>query len=863
MKKARRHRTGQGYSPAITMKTHAVLLHTVLTTLIAVGAQAGVALKLVPASADSKSLLRNGGFENLRDNQPVDWRRWQGGFRIAEGEGRSNSVAVVCENTGEKTQFGVGQTVSLDRSNTAPIVVRGWSKAENVNGSADSGYALYVDLVYADGTPLWGQTASFRCGSHDWQQRELIILPEKPVKSLTLYCLFRGHTGKVWFDDVHVSEVQGGGGASLFQGVPVIAQPSPPTALPVHQIIERPQTAGLLMARDVASNSDFHYFEQGSIPALALKANLTFESNPNHIAVSGRLASIDRKDRAITMVFALPLDAAGWHWGDDIRRSRAMTGSSEFANQISVRCGSTGTMSLYPIGAVWSEKEGVAIGLDMAQPAIYRVGYHAGLKLLFIAYDFGLAADTERFPASANFRFVLYRFNPTEGFRSAFQQFTEIFPDHFAARSTKHGLWMPFTDVSKVQGWEDFGFRYHEGNNNVPWDDAHEVLSFRYTEPMTWWMAMKKDLARTPSEALRVRDELAASKTESQRRMAEVSRLAGMFDEVGQPALKFQDTPWCNGAVWSLNPNPFLGSASSEPDGDNRASETNLLNAATVHWNPTIKEKLYGPKATGRLDGEYLDSLEGYVTADLNFRRDHFRHTTVPLAFATDTHQPALFKGLGVFEFTKWISEDVHRMGHLMFANGVPYRFTFLCPWLDVLGTETDWLHNGQYRPASLTTMDLWRTMSGTKPYLLLMNTDYDRFTPDLVEEYFNRCLFYGMWPGFFSHNASENPYWQNPKWYERDRPLFKKFIPQIRSVSEAGWRPVTGATCDNPNILVERYGPNSGGEVFFTVYNDTKDTQNGTLLTQLPSSSSTIRSWTIQLQPQQASVIRCPPSLK
>ena len=51
-----------------------------------------------------------------------------------------------------------------------------------------------------------------------------------------------------------------------------------------------------------------------------------------------------------------------------------------------------------------------------------------------------------------------------------------------------------------------------------------------------------------------------------------------------------------------------------------------------------------------------------------------------------------------MFEFTKWFCDDVHRLGKLTFANGVPYRFTFLCPWLDVMGTETDWLRGGKYR---------------------------------------------------------------------------------------------------------------------------------------------------------------------
>jgi hypothetical protein len=48
-----------------------------------------------------------------------------------------------------------------------------------------------------------------------------VLLPDKPVKSLTLHCLFRGHTGKVWFDDASLEEVPTPAGAVLFQGVPL------------------------------------------------------------------------------------------------------------------------------------------------------------------------------------------------------------------------------------------------------------------------------------------------------------------------------------------------------------------------------------------------------------------------------------------------------------------------------------------------------------------------------------------------------------------------------------------------------------------------------------------------------------------
>jgi hypothetical protein len=179
----------------------------------------------------------------------------------------------------------------------------------------------------------------------------------------------------------------------------------------------------------------------------------------------------------------------------------------------------------------------LAIGLDMSHPAVFRTGYHAGLKTLFIAYDFALVKDSDRFPGSADFRFVLYRFPANGGFRAAWEKFMEIFPAHFEVRARQQGLWMPFTDISKVKDWEDFGFRFHEGNNNVKWDDEHGILSFRYTEPMTWWMPMKKEIPRTFPDALRVRDEIAQGSESSRRRMAKVTEISAMQDETGEPAL--------------------------------------------------------------------------------------------------------------------------------------------------------------------------------------------------------------------------------------------------------------------------------------------------------------------------------------
>lgn len=95
-----------------------------------------------------------------------------------------------------------------------------------------------------------------------------------------------------------------------------------------------------------------------------------------------------------------------------------------------------------------------------------------------------------------------------------------------------------------------------------------------------------------------------------------------------------------------------------------------------------------------------------------------------------------------------------------------------------------------------------------------------------------------------------------NPKWYERDRPLFRKFLPRIKRVAEAGWRPVTGAVCDNPAILLERFGPNAKGAAYLTIFNDTDQPQAGTVRLRSVAAEATARTWPVKLGPQEADVI-------
>jgi hypothetical protein len=138
---------------------------------------------------------------------------------------------------------------------------------------------------------------------------------------------------------------------------------------------------------------------------------------------------------------------------------------------------------------------------------------------------------------------------------------------------------------------------------------------------------------------------------------------------------------------------------------------------------------------------------------------------------------------------------------------------------LEVMGTETNWNRGGRWRPMSDAELLYRRAMSKGKPFCFLMNTRFEEFSHELVERYMKRALAYGMFPGFFSHNASQGHYFTRPELYDRDRPLFQKYVPLCKRVAEAGWEPIPGAHTSDEHVYVERFGRR-----YLTVFNDGPD---------------------------------------
>ena len=75
--------------------------------------------------------------------------------------------------------------------------------------------------------------------------------------------------------------------------------------------------------------------------------------------------------------------------------------------------------------------------------------------------------------------------------------------------------------------------------------------------------------------------------------------------------------------------------------------------------------------------------------------------------------------------------------------------------------------------------------------------------------------LPYGIYPGA-GHPDTTVP--AKVTEYEGLRPVYQQYMPIFDALDAAGWHPITGATCSDGTMILERFGPNAAGEVFFVL---------------------------------------------
>lgn len=705
-----------------------------------------------------------------------------------KGFTRDGDEIVVDNGDDAARRAGAVWSLALNQTEARPFTVRTEARCERgPGGTRTRAFSLYVDLVYMDGDHLWGQTADFAPDpQRGWRAGTVTVIPAKPVRSASVYCLYRGLPGRVRFRAPAV-RIREQADLALFD-----AQPVALGDLPRHE-------AGFLV-RDVQRADDGY----APIPVggEAKGVRLSVVETPAADGATYRVTVEDRtgRDRALTLVYAWPLPAGDLVFEEDPRTAVPLADNApQRSDAQAMGCGAGG-LNRWPFGAVSVGGRGFALGIDTAHPAYFRTAVHPRTRLLFIAFDLGLA------PEKRTAAFAFRRFTFTGGFRGALAAYAAREPDAFRTRVPEQGIWMPFRAIKSVENWQDFGFKFKEGNDETAWDDAHGIFTFRYTEPTTWWLSMDKAHGTnrfTMADCLAKVESLAAKGDPR----ARAWRGSVMRDEDGARVGRVMDTPWCRGAIWLLSPLPDIAGI----------CEYKVKNTEADF------AKFYAKPFPVGQDGEYIDSAEGYLTPTLDFNRAVFAASDTPLVFSSDEdHRPALFKGLSMYEYVRRTAARVWPRGRFVMANGVPGRWPWLPAYVDVGGTETQWIdEEGRWRPESHRSLLYKRALSMGKPYCYLQNVDFEKFAYADMENFMRHCVAYGLFPGCFSHNASEGHYFTRPEVYNRDRPLFKKYVPLCKMLSEAGWRPVnTLVASSDSRVFVEQFGAR-----YVTVFNSARAT--------------------------------------
>lgn len=549
--------------------------------------------------------------------------------------------------------------------------------------------------------------------------------------------------------------------------------------------------------------------EDGTVPGLDLRLMSAAEPWPLARKYSCVVVDTTGSERAVTLAFCLPLDARGWTWWDGPQHSRLIEGEQSFSNLTEDYYGARLMASRYPLAVLDDGNRALCLAVPLEPARAVRFLYDPAALELRAEFDFGLSPIPQRFPSCADAAVLAFEVPARWAFRRALERYYELHREVLERRAASGGTLLTKSPIRSVQSPEDFFFTWHdlpkEALNDVVADADYGVASFLYREPQTHWYPLKNDGAdpmqdgpkRTYASFFR-QLEADAKEGDLESRSTLVS---GVVRSDGRYDLYLDEIAWTSLAPFGVNPAPDVPNTGFERWPNKAQFEFGILQEL-LGWNGA---------STG-LAGVFLDSMEGWGNL-MNYRKEHWKTTEFPLTFdRTNANRVSLLNIWGIRSFARALSQRLRQHKQLLMGNNAFYHTWFHMPLVDIAGQEVD--HH-----VSDETYLFFRSMAGRRPFWTLLNDTYDDRAR--IEAYFRRSLFYGIFPSMFHLHDGKSPwYWATPAYYERDRPLFKKYVPLIRRLDDAGWEPVPYASVQPDSIRIERFGNAATNDLAFTLLN-------------------------------------------
>lgn len=447
-----------------------------------------------------------------------------------------------------------------------------------------------------------------------------------------------------------------------------------------------------------------------------------------------------------------------------------------------------------------SASRGIGLGIKLGSVFGYRLTFGGVQGHLTITMEFSLTS-LSRIADSAWFEFVLFRVDQPSAaapFRAALDKYCKkVFAEPYMRRVIREqGLWMPFDAIEDVSGWEDFGFRFFEGQRakSLAFNTRNGILNYPYIEPTLLHHDFTAATAAGLVELLEGCDTVECAATLT----------SYIADESGAPRYYEENADWNTGCRLPVNSNPG------------------------VPGRPNMAEYCYGDvdafygleNENTTVDGIYVDSLESFCLT-LDYRGELFGVLGATPLY-DKSGRPCTVFCAWTFDFLGALAAKLRaekRASATIMANGIFNNVPHMAMYADVSGVETTWLRDGAYSALKHERMFYYRMNAFQKPYLFLQNSDFTRWTYDMTQRYMESALLYGIWPGFFSPDAATARYFKNAEAYNRDRPLFRRYMPYFRLITAQGWEPITcvaAARVEGANdteFYAERWGGGSHGE--------------------------------------------------
>ena len=791
-----------------------------------------VACALAGAGEPEANLIENPGFE-AGGQAPTRWAFNRRGTdtEIAWDSGRAHGGqrAVHITNATKAESGNVVQSVRLD-----PPLEPGSLVAFSAMAAAED---LRRDgpriIVYLERTSGGRETAvaAGPGGTRDFAEVRGQARLRHRTSRLVVYLCNYG-TGTVWWDDASVT-------VRRAAAEEIVARPKGDKSLPPLStgdgLSVAPSDSGgvgdvLLDGRSVASASLpsglwLEPFDGAAVPVvgqltardgsivqrwesadLGLRVEAAYRADADVMRCDGSIEDLAGRDRGVDVVFSLPVGNDAWHWGRSIREEVPV------GDELQVQDVTTFSSLSAPDRG---DAVALAVPADCPSDCEFTCGGRFGYAVRF---HFGLShAADEDLKGRAPFSFVVYRCDGRWGLRDAARRYYELWPEAFRKRARREGLWMFGSPRFPLPDAENYAF--HEGGP-AGWedDDAHGIYTCPYIIPGQREISRLERLPETKEEAMETFASLEPAGDEASSDIPGQSLAAGtaahgrgdrgwgasmkaiiencmLLGADGRPHMRIRNTTWGgNSITFPLNASPRLLAESDRPT---------VAKTLLAHVTELLD-------AVPGLDGIYVDSL-GAWGSYLNFRREHFAASRVPLSYDPNTGRPVIPNRFTLLEFLWELGDKLHARDKLLFANGVhpDRRFHFFA--LDVMGVE------GHGR------MEQKRVMAYQKPFLLLVYNIHDDAAK--MEHYYHLATLYGIYPSFANMRVYETP-----EMYAPVRALNDRFVPALRAITRAGWQPIPHARASDPEVWLERWGPGSDGEVYLTVYNSAGEERACTL---------------------------------